>query len=90
MKFESMKLGFSKIGVKWGHPKRMHINSEVPTGQQHYRESSRTPSGKLVWAGASLKCSHTNTRSMRNTWEEEESEICAQLHGSDLIGITKT
>jgi len=89
IKFKSTKLGFSKRGLKSGHPKHMHINSEVPTGQQHYRKSSRTPSGMPVWVGASLKCVHTTTCSMTNTWEEK-LEICVHLKDYDLTGITET
>ena len=39
-------------------------------------------------SGAHLKCLYTSAHSMGN--EQEESEVCVQLQGYDLIGITET
>lgn len=39
-------------------------------------------------SGAHLKCLYTNAHGMGN--RQEESEVCVQLQGYDLTGITET
>ena len=45
-------------------------------------------SQEIRMSGAHLKCLYTSAHSMGN--EQEESEVCVQLQGYDLIGITET
>ncbi|KAK4830084.1 hypothetical protein QYF61_008422 [Mycteria americana] len=80
IKFKSMKLGFSKTGLKWGHPK-LSTNSEVPTGQQHYMESSHTPSGKSVWAGNQGAKENTCSAGP-NSYKKEELVRDVKVRGS--------
>lgn len=53
-----------------------------------YGESSCTPPGKPVGLLASLKCLHSNARSMGN--KQDELEICVRLQGYNLIAIKET
>ena len=64
----------------------MHTSKDVPTGQ-HCGETSLTFPGKSARLGAFLKWLYTDARSKRN--KQEESEICLQLQGYNLLGCCR-
>lgn len=62
------------------------VYQQVPT-EQYQGGSSHTFSEKSVRMGASLKSLSANTHSMGN--KQYELELCAQLQGCDLVGISE-
>lgn len=75
-----------KKAVKWDDPLHLHVSMEMPTGCC-YGEGRWVGEKTACW-GASVRYLYTSAHSLGN--KHEELELCVQLQGYSLIGVTET
>lgn len=85
-----LRMGSLSQWLQKGHSNQQGW-SGMPLSTDMQRSACRTAmfccSGESARLGASLKCLYTNAHSTEE--RQGESEVCVQLQGCDLLGITK-